>query len=674
MKNFRRQKIDMRVVMLTVILVLFVAFTFALFGFGAALAEVAVIVVVILYLLGIDMRRRMGLAAYFDKGTRVLSTIMRNSIIDVKIPTITLDESGNVLWSNDEAAKIFEYKELFGKPIEQLLENFKLDNITPSQLEDGITVNITGSNNVYKMLGNYTTHQGRENNFDKELLVLYFVDITQAKRMEDSFINSRPVVGILVLDNYDELMQSIKGSSVSRTDVIAHAENMIEKWAEQSKGIVKKYENGKYLYFFEYSHLEKYREQRFSILDEIRTLSIGKFSLTMSIGIGVDGDTFEQNLDFANQAIDMALGRGGDQAVIKPKNNFEFYGGRSKTVEKRTKVKSRVFAQELSVLLDSADNVIVMGHKYADFDAVGASVGVARMAMVKQKPVNIICNRNTCLAMDIVTKLEKLEQYQDVFIDSATALDVLRLNTLLVIVDCHSQNLFEAPEVYKNAGMVALIDHHRKMADSIENTNMRFHEPYASSTSELVSELVQYIDGDGTILKEEAEALLSGIVLDTKNFNFNTGFRTFESAAYLRRSGADTIEVKKMFQSDFEDYVTKIEFIQKAVFYKERIAISYLEGSGDQINKTIMAQAADDLLSIEDVEASFVLYKVGETIHISGRSLGLVNVQLILEKLGGGGHSTTAGAQLSGEIAMVREQLCDAIDEYLKNANFSLEE
>jgi c-di-AMP phosphodiesterase-like protein len=367
--------------------------------------------------------------------------------------------------------------------------------------------------------------------------------------------------------------------------------------------------------------------------------------------------------------MDMALGRGGDQSVIKTRNNFEFYGGKAKAVEKRTKVKSRIMAESLRSLIAECDNVIVMGHKFADFDSLGASIGIARIARILGKPVNIVLNRTTSLTGPVVEVFDKIADYNDLFVDPSTGLDCLKFKTLLVICDVHSPEYLESPDIYRNAGLVAVIDHHRKMADYITNANFNYHEPYASSACEIVTELLQYLDGDNNTTKEEAGALLSGIVLDTKNFCFKTSFRTFEAAAYLRRIGADPIEVKKIFQSGFGSYVRKTEFIQAAEFYFDHIAISIWNGEPFENAKTVMSQAADELLSIEGVEASFVLYPYGDTVHLSSRSLGTVNVQLIMEALGGGGHLTTAGAQITGDVLQVKEKLLGAIRDYFISQN-----
>lgn len=634
----------------------------------AAIAQVVAFIVVLGYFVALDVRRRRGLSAYFNKATNVLSSVLRNSLLDLSIPTVVIDLKGTILWNNDEMSKLVGHRELYNKDVGDLITGFSVDSQSPAIFSAGQMVHVAGNDGSYRLRATRVSHGEK----GKEVLVLYLIDETEKRQILDSYLNSRPVVAFLVLDNVEEIAQHHTSGYGGIATEIAKAEEIIKNWADGMDALLRKYDSGKYVCVFEQQDLEKLKLNRFEILDQIREIIADKTTLTMSVGVGCDGETFEQNQEFATTALDMALGRGGDQVAIKNKNNFEFYGGRSKTVEKRTKVKSRVLAEQLLDLVANADNIIVMGHKFADFDAVGAAVGIARVAKVCGKRVNIICNRNTSLAMPLVRKLEALPEYEGVFVDSARGLDLLRLNTLLVVVDAHSAGMLESSDICKNASRIIVIDHHRKMADYIEHTAMNYHEPYASSTCELISELVQYIDGEGTILKEEAEALLSGIVLDTKNFSFKIGARTFEVAAYLRRCGADTIEIKKIFQNDFESYLKRNELIQSAEFYREKIAISCREDAPFDDAKAVIAQAADELLSIEGAEASFVLYAIDGSTNISGRSLGEVNVQLILEKLGGGGHHMQAGAQVAADCETTRVMLCNAIDEYFEESGVHL--
>ncbi len=630
----------------------------------AAVAQVVILVVLLLFFAALDMHRRIGLSAYFNKATNVLSQVLKNSLLDLSIPTVVVDNSGAILWNNEEMSSVVGHVELYNKNISAVVDGFNMEDKSPAIFGEGQMVHISGNDGSFRLRAAHVNH----GESGKNVLVLYFIDETDKRKVYERYKNSRPVVAVLVLDNIEEIAQHHTSGYGGIGAEVAKAEEVISRWATDMDALLRKYDSGKYMCVFENQDLQRLRDNRFDVLDKIREIVADRTTLTLSIGVGCDGDTFEQTQDFASAALDMALGRGGDQVAIKDKNNFEFFGGRSKGVEKRTKVKSRVLAEQLVDLIGRADNVIVMGHKFADFDAVGAAVGIARIAKVCAKPVHIICNRNTSLAMPLVKKLEATPEYQGVFVDPARGLDLLKLKTLLVVVDAHSVSLLESADICKNAGSIVVIDHHRKMADYIEKTSMNYHEPYSSSTCELVSELVQYVDGQGTMTKEEAEALLSGIVLDTKNFSFKIGARTFEVAAYLRRQGADTIEIKKIFQNDFESYLRKNELVQSAEFYREKIAISCREDEPLEDARAVIAQAADELLSIEGAEASFVLYAIDGKTQISGRSLGAVNVQLVLEKLGGGGHHMTAGAQLDKDCETSRTMLCKAIDEYFEES------
>ncbi len=657
------KRFDVRKLIFVLLLAAVMAVTYFI-SWQAAVAQAVLLFVAFAFFAVIDMYKRRGLSAYFDKATNVLSSLLRGSLLDLGIPTVVVDPKGAILWNNEEMSSVVGHIELYNKNISAVVDGFGMENYSPAVFSKGQMVHIAGNDGAYLLRMTRVNH----GEAGKEVFVLYFIDETEKRQIIDAFVNSRPVVALLVLDNVEEIAQHHTSGYGGIGAEIAKAESVISKWADNMNGLLRKYDSGKYMCIFEAQDLAKLKAGRFEILDDIREIVADRTTLTMSIGVGCDGDSFEQTQDFASAALDMALGRGGDQVAIKDKNNFEFYGGRSKTVEKRTKVKSRVLAEQLVDLIGRADNVIAMGHKFADFDAVGAAVGIARIAKVCGKKVNIICNRNTSLAMPLVKKLEALPDYEGVFVDAARGLDLLRLKTLLIVVDAHSAGILESADICKNAGTIVVIDHHRKMADYIDNTAMNYHEPYASSTCELVSELVQYVDGEGTLLKEEAEALLSGIVLDTKNFSFKIGARTFEVAAYLRRQGADTIEIKKIFQNDFESYVRRSELIQSAEFYREKIAISCREDAPFDDAKAVIAQAADELLSIEGAEASFVLYAIDGQTHISGRSLGSINVQLILEKLGGGGHHMIAGAQVNENCEATRVRLCKAIDEYFEEA------
>ena len=401
-------------------------------------------------------------------------------------------------------------------------------------------------------------------------------------------------------------------------------------------------------------------------MDEIRKIvSQTGVTATLSIGIGKDGSTFLDNYKNAQLSIDMSLSRGGDQAVVRGKFNFEFFGGHAQELEKRTKVKSRVMANALSELIKDASNVLIMGHKHADNDSVGAALGIMSLVRKYGKQGNVVLNLEESPAESLCRRIMKTPEYQDLFITAEDAMIEADQNTLLVVVDVNNPKYVESEPLLESVSKTALVDHHRRCAEFIQNATFNFHEPYASSTCELITELMQYLLESTDILPCEAEALLAGIVLDTKNFTMKTGVRTFEAAAFLRRAGADTVEVKRLFQNDLSAYVGRADIVKTAKMHRGNLAIAAFNGASD---RATAAQAADELLNITKVQASFVLYKASDTIVISARSLGNINVQLILEKLGGGGHLVTAGAQLKDvDMDEALERLYKAIDSVLDN-------
>lgn len=658
---------DKRIALFFIVTILFdIAVFFYDITFGLMLTALVVLLGVLMLLL--NLRRQRGINMYVDGVLTNLESATKNSLSHYPLPMTVLSDKGEIIWYNGKfSALCGGKKSLYSCPVDQVIEGFDYTVVLQNGNVSGQMVTINSRS--FRIYGYLTKgEQGGGN----DLVLLYLMEVTDFVRIRQEYELSRPVVANIMIDNYDEISQNPKEGE--KALVFAKIDTLISEWAAPASGILKMIDRGKYLFVFESRYLDQYMEEKFDILDKTREIFTGvnKVPVTISVGVGRSGRNLAENTAFANQAIDMALGRGGDQAVVKTKNNFEFYGGRAKGVEKRTKVKSRVMATALAELIDDCDNVIIMGHKFADFDAVGAAIGLARIAFVRKKPVYIVINSNTCLAMPLVDKAKELPEYENVFVGPHEGQDLIRSGTLLIIVDSHSPEYIESKDLYENSGKVALIDHHRRMTDFITDTVLSYHEPYASSTCEIVSELVQYIDGEGTILKQETEAMLAGIVLDTKNFYFKTGFRTFEAAAYLKKAGADPIAVKKLFQSDHESYIRRVEMITGAELYKGRIAISVCEGVSFNNAKAVMAQAADELLNIEGIDASFVLFSIDGRVHISARSLGTVNVQIITEKLGGGGHITTAGAQLSCTAKEAREQLIKAIEAYFTENNLVL--
>lgn len=488
--------------------------------------------------------------------------------------------------------------------------------------------------------------------------VVYFVDDNKYKVNSDEYINSRPVIAIIAFDNKEELERETEEGKASQITVLV--EKAIVKWVASTTGFYKKTNNGRYLVVMEERYIKQFIDEKFKILEEIRAIKINdRMNATISIGVGRGGATFKECELWARQALDMALGRGGDQVAVKKSETYRFFGGVSKGIEKRDKVRTRVIAATLSDHINNSSNVVIMGHRFSDLDSVGASIGMWS-AVVKglHRNAYIVLDRQQTLAKSLVESFEKAG-FESIFKSESEALDIIDDHSLLIIVDTHSPNFLESKAVYDRCKRVVVIDHHRMMVNHIDNALVFYHEPYASSASEMTAELVQYL-GKDTISRLESEALLAGIMLDTKNFVLRTGVRTFEAAAYLRSNGADTVEVKRLFSNSIDTYKVKYKLVSDAEIFNS-CAIACADENVPDI-RIASAQAADELLGIENVKASFVMYPTGKTVNISARSLGDLNVQVIMEALGGGGHQTMAACQLENvSMAEARERLVSII-------------
>ncbi len=582
-----------------------------------------------------------------------LDTSQRNYLHNFPLPVIIATEGREIIWySPSFSEKILLKDDLYGTDV---------DLITTEPLPEFCTTEgklISYENRWYRVLG-----VEKEEN-DVKLYTLYFLDVTQVQQEATLYRLTRPSVMLIMLDNYGEIMQQAKESEKSR--ILGEIDTTLEEFiSNMTSSFIKRYDGDKFLVVAEEQHLEKMIETRFDILDKIRKIqTAGNLPVTLSIGVGRGEETLMQSEVSARQALDMALGRGGDQAVIKNKTLYEFYGGVSKGVEKRTKVKTRIVANALSELIATADRVLVMGHKFGDLDCVGAAVGMAYAIRSIGKNADVVIDRNKNLANILIDMLSQ-QGCADLFIDPAEAQFRITPNTLLIICDTHTENLLESEEVYRRCKTVVVIDHHRKMVNHIENAVIFYHEPYASSASEMVAELIQYMGDNCRINSVVAQALLSGIMLDTRNFVLKTGVRTFEAAAYLKRIGADTVIVRKLFASTMDSYQRKTRIVAAAQIYKG-CAVAESDYSSDDM-RVVAPQAADELLGIDGVDGSFVLYEIDGIINISARSMGAINVQVIMEKLGGGGHHTMAGAQIKGlEIEKVKQMLLESIDQYFQ--------
>ena len=605
------------------------------------------------------LKRRRELEAFIQSATNALG-----STDGGKTPfpmALVRMADGAMIWANDPFVELSGFRErMHEQKITDLLPGFKTDWLVAGKREYPADVGINARR--YRIYG--TTIRADDPN-GTVLAALYFSDLTDLYQIRDEYIRSRPVVSIILIDNYEELTKNLTESATSNLN--ASLNEAITDWAENYHGLLRRMERNRYLLIFEKRDLQDAISNKFSILEQMHSVTNPSgVAASISFGLGVDGSTFEESYEFAALAVEMSLSRGGDQAVIKDRLNFTFYGGRSKEVDHRSKVRSRVTANSLMELIAQAGDVYIMGHKNADMDAVGAALGVCCLCRKQGKKAWIVLDLENNASEKLIEEIQAVPEYEGVIVSGQDALLRCDRNSILIVVDTNRPDQVECRPLLEAISKVSVIDHHRRAADYISPLVVNFHEPYASSASELVTELLQYAVEKADVLPIESKGLLSGIFLDTKNFNVRSGERTFEAAAFLRRLGADTIEVKKLLQSDFQNTVARYRIIQSAVPYRDEIAIVALDHA---VSRPMAAQAADELLNITGFQASFVLYPDEEhRVVISARSIGEANVQVILEKLGGGGNAATAGAQIKDStVPEVLERLKESIDNYYDN-------
>jgi c-di-AMP phosphodiesterase-like protein len=585
---------------------------------------------------------------YLSHIAEQLSRENQTALAHFPLPVAVGTEDGTVVWYNDEFRQdVLCGEEAYGTSLSHITGGYTLAEI---QKKDTLDVNFAGKR--------YTVYVSMKQEGDALLTLLYFVDVTRLKEIAEEYAASRPVVLSVFIDNLEELFADVRDSK--RAQIAGDVETLLEEWLKKDTYILQKYDSDRFLIVTDKRQLDGMIRNRFSILDTVRGMSSGVHkSITLSIGVG-QGKTVAVAGALANQALEMALGRGGDQAAVKTKNGFDFYGGVSKVVERRTKVRTRMVASALSDLIQNSSKVLVMGHAFSDMDSVGSGIALALLARSWGKTAYVVTDTEKSLAKELIEYVKKSEE--TLFLQPSDAEMMVDNGTLLIVTDTHHAERVESPKLYQNTQMVAVIDHHRRMVNGIENAVLFYHEPSASSASEMVAELLQYMGG-AVPTKLQAEALLSGIILDTRNFVIRAGARTFEAAAYLRRLGADTTQVQLLFSAGMELYRQKTALVSSSTMYRD-MAISVGEGQGKDM-RIAASQAANDLLTIRGVKAAFTLVNGEKHVHLSARSLGEVNVQLIMEKLGGGGHLTMAGASLKD---MNQQQAVDAlkkaIDEY----------
>ena len=621
------------------------------FSLQIFLIELVLFLVVLSYVLIGTIRLQRNIQYFLKKMGSTLTSAQREALTDFPMAACVVDDSFKVIWYNQLfSEKVVGDRDMFCVPVEQVVGTLDMEKLCSPQ---GVDIAYEGHQ--------FTVYAAHYSEDGKDLYVFYFIDNTYYKRMLQEYRETRPAVALIVVDNYEELLENCKESE--KAQIVGEIDRALENFIGQTTGFMQRLSRSRFMAVMEDRHMQHFLQTRFSILDDVRKIVVdGRMAATLSIGVGMDAKDLHEAELSARQALDMALGRGGDQAAVKTANGFDFYGGVSKGVERRTRVKSRIVATALTELIHEADNVLLMGHRFGDLDSLGSAVGLCKCISQMGKDCNIVVDQEKSLAKPLYNKLYD-NGYEKIFVSPEHASYYVKPQTLLIIVDTHVKHILEYQELYEMCKSVVVIDHHRKMVGHIDNAVIFYHEPYASSACEMVTELIQYMDVKQPVGRLEAEALLSGIMLDTKNFVMKTGVRTFEAAAYLKRMGADTVTVRQMFASTMDAYQRRTRLVSSAEIYR-RCAIVSTPMQGNDM-KVVASQVADELLSISDVDASFVIYEFDGELSISARSMGLINVQIIMEKLGGGGHHTMAACSMKEcSIESARQLLLETIDGY----------
>lgn len=598
---------------------------------------------------------------YIENLSLDIDETTKKAIMNLPIPLCILEFDGNISWYNNKFYEMTQSSDLLGENIDNIIKNINLRKVLNENKE--MYTEVTYRDREYTVV--YNVIKNEQNKQVKYLMMLYWIDKTEYLALNQKYDQEKNVIMLIQVDGYDEVLKST--SEEKRSLITVELERILSGLETSLQAAVRRTSKDKYIVITNQKGLSKLQENKFTILDTIRDIDYGNtLPVTISIGVGRSGDSIHENMKLATGALDLALGRGGDQAIVKTKDKFEFYGGKSKAVEKTTKVKSRLIGHALKEIVSQSKTIYIMGHKYPDLDAMGAAVGIYDICKSLKKETHIVLDQVNESIEEFVNRLNKCEYYKDLFISREDAIKNCTRDTLVVVVDTHRPSYTECEELLGISKKIAVIDHHRKGVESIQDTVLSFHEIYVSSTCEMVTEVVQYLEDDVKINKLTAEGLLAGINLDTKFFAFKTGVRTFEAASYLKKVGADTTEVKKLFRSNVDDFKTKAEIISNTRIIDNRICISYSKTKSENIN-VVIAQAADELLTVKQIEASFILGEKDGTIFISARSLGKINVHVLMEKLGGGGHIDIAGAQLEGvSIKEAYMKVNEIIEEYLR--------
>lgn len=581
--------------------------------------------------------------------------VQKRLLKNLAIPYTILDETGRIIWTNYEFDRVIQNNKAIKKQISAFFPSLTKDTLPTDENPIDIRIDYNGSNFRVEMkrIPLESMVQDSEiidgSGYEGALIALYLFDETAERLAIQEVDDQSLVVGFIYIDNYDEALDGLE--DVRKSILIALIDRQVNKYIASVDGICSKIEKDRYLIILRKKALVQLQEAHFALLAEAKTVNIGnEMAITLSMGFGQDGLTYAQNFEFARNAIDLALGRGGDQAVVKMPGNIIYYGGKTQQVEKTTRVKARVKAEALKEIISTRDKVFIMGHRLGDIDCIGAGIGIYRICETLGKESHIVLNTVSASLRPIVDLFLKSDEYpDDLFLTSEQAMQRVTDDCALVVVDVNKPSITECPELLHMCKSIVVLDHHRKGSESIENATLSYIEAYASSACEMVAEILQYIDDNLKLTQEEADALYAGMVMDTNNFQSKTGVRTFEAAAFLRRCGTDVTRVRKLFREDAREYKAKADAVSQAEIYREEYAISVCDGEGIESPTVIGAQAANELLDIKGVKASFVLTDYQGRIYISARSIDEVNVQIIMEHMGGGGHMNIAGAQIEGK-------------------------
>ena len=600
--------------------------------------------------------------------------IQKQLLTGLALPYALADEDGRIVWANDEFQAVTALEKGNWKNLLSMFPEATKDDLATD--EDPVKVHTVFGERRFRMEIQpiYVSSSEQEEIqaviSRQKLLAVYLFDETEILRYRQQITDEKMVAGIIYLDNYDEALESVE--EVRRSLLTALIDRKINKYIGAVDGILKSIEKDKYFFAVKQKYIEQMQEERFSILEDVKTVNIGnEMAVTLSIGIGMNGDSYAQNYDSARVAIDMALGRGGDQAVVKDGSRIQYYGGKSQQQEKSTRVKARVKAHAMRELMETKDRILIMGHKLSDSDAFGSAIGIYRIATALNKKAHVVINEVTTSVQPMMARfLDNPDYPEDLFLTGAQAAELVDSNTMLVVVDVNRPSITDAPELLKLVKTIVVMDHHRQSSEVISNAVLSYVEPYASSACEMVAEILQYFSDDIRIYNIEADALYSGIIIDTNNFTSKTGVRTFEAAAFLRRCGADVTRVRKMFRDDVKSYRAKAEAIRHVETYRGSFALAVCPSEGIDSPTVVASQAANELLNVDSIKATFVLTDYQNKIFISARAIDEVNVQLIMERLGGGGHINMAGAQLTGvTVEEAIATLKDTIDQMIKEGD-----